>query len=227
VLTTSSPGSLRFVSAVQPFLEAQDPAALRIFLTSHYQNDDLCKLLANSDADVVKVAALALGMVGDRLCIPCLAGRLCDPDPMINQMAEHALWNVWFRSGTAAANQELCLGTHCLNDRDFDCAFAHFNRALELSPEFAEAFHQRGLAWSMLDQHERALADYRRAVEMMPCHFSAWAGLGQCYSMLEKIPQAIEAYEQARELNPHIDGIGQALGDLRRLARRRESLRDT
>jgi tetratricopeptide (TPR) repeat protein len=136
-------------------------------------------------------------------------------------MAEHALWNVWFRSGSAQANQELARGAQCLTDREFDCAFKHFNRALLICPNFAEAYDQRGIAHFLLDEFEGAALDYRKAVELMPCHFSAWAGLGHSYAHLEMIPQAVEAYEQAREINPHLDGITHALGDLRRLAQRR------
>jgi tetratricopeptide (TPR) repeat protein len=210
-----------FVSAVQPFLEARDGRALTDFLRAHYTSDDLCSLLATPQADVAKVAALALGMVGDGCCVPCLVDRLADPDPVVHQMAEHALWNVWFRAGSPAANEHLCRGTRCLNDRDFDCAFKHFNAALALCPDFAEVYHQRGLAWSLLDEYEKAIADYRQAARLMPCHFGAWAGLGQCYAMLERIEPAIEAYERARDINPRIEGIAQALGDLRRLAQRR------
>src|SRR2546430_1001034 len=30
-----------------------------------------------------------------------------DPDPMVNEIAEHALWAVWFRGGSEQANHEL------------------------------------------------------------------------------------------------------------------------
>jgi tetratricopeptide (TPR) repeat protein len=212
-----------FLEAVQPLLEARDVHALTRHLQGNYHIEQLCGLLASTDADVCKVAALALGLVGDRTCIDCLADRLADPDPVINQMAEHALWNVWFRSGSPQANLELCQGAQALNQRDFQCAIDHFDRALELCFDFAEAHHQRGMAWYLLEEHEQAIADYTAAVILMPNHFCAWAGLGHSNAHLERIPQAIEAYERAREINPHLKGIAQALGDLRHLAQRRAS----
>ncbi|MFI5382025.1 MAG: tetratricopeptide repeat protein [Tepidisphaerales bacterium] len=220
---TSFPDSARFLDAVQPLLEARDVAALAAYLGHHYTADHLCAFLCAADRDVCKVAALSLALVGDAECIPALVDRLRDPDAVINQMAEHALWNVWFRGGTPQANHELAVGARSLSDREFGDAFAHFNRALVCCPDFAEAYDQRGMAYYLMDRFEAALLDYRKAVELMPCHFSAWAGLGHCYAHLDMIPQAIEAYEQVRELHPHLDGIAQALGDVRRLAARREN----
>ncbi len=219
--TTSTPDSVRFLDAVQPLLAERDVVALAAYLRRNYTTEQLCSLLCDPQPDVCKVAALGLGLVGDPACIPALVDRLRDPDAMVNQMAEHALWNVWFRGGTPQANHELAMGARSLTERDFEQAFTHFNRALILCPGLAEGYNQRGMAHYLQDQFEAALLDYRRAVELMPCHFAAWAGLGHCHAQLEMIPQAIEAYEQVRELNPHMDGIAQALGDLRRLARRR------
>jgi tetratricopeptide (TPR) repeat protein len=221
VSTTSFPDSARFLDAVQPLLETRDVAALAAYLGRNYTTEHLCAFLCAADRDVCKVATLCLSLVGDAECISSLVDRLRDGDAIVNQMAEHALWNVWFRGGTPQANHELAMGAKGLSDREFDIAITHFNRALVLCDDFAEAYDQRGMAYYLQDRFEAALLDYRKAVKLMPCHFSAWAGLGHCYAHLEMIPQAVEAYEQVRELNPHLDGISQALGDLRRLAARR------
>ena len=221
VFTNSFPDSDRFLAAIQPMLEARDIAALAAYLGKSYSNEQLCAILCVTDRDACKVAALCLGLVGDANCIPSLVDRLRDADPVINQMAEHALWSIWFRGGTPRANQELAHGARSLSDREFDDALRRFNRALILCPDFAEAYNQRGIAHYMQDHFEAALLDYQMTVELMPCHFSAWAGLGHCYAQLEMIPQAIDSYEKARELNPHLEGISRALGDLRRLAFRK------
>ena len=72
-----------------------------------------------------KVAALAISLVGTTCCLPKLAPLLRDADPLVNQMAEHAMWSIWFRSGsTPEANKELCRGTKAMNGRDFEAALA-------------------------------------------------------------------------------------------------------
>ena len=55
----------------------------------------------------------------------------------------------------------------------------------------------------------------------MPCHFGAWAGLGHCYAHEGQLVDAVEAYERALEINPHLDGIRQAVAELRGGGKRR------
>lgn len=209
------PGS--FVASVTPLLEARDLEGLLCLLKRKYTPEQITSLLARGPCpDARKVAALALSLVGGECCIPALVERLRDRDPTTNQMAEHALWSVWFRGGgSPAANAELARGTDCLSDRRFACAHKHFARAIELNPGFAEAYNQRAIAYYLQENYEASEADCRRAVELMPCHFGAWAGLGHCCAHLGRLDEALEAYEKALAINPHLDCIQQAVRELR------------
>jgi tetratricopeptide (TPR) repeat protein len=206
----------RFVQSVTPLLESKDLEGLLCHLKQNYTPDQITSLLSCPDCDARKVAALALSLVGRSCCIPAVAERLKDPDAMTNQMAEHALWSIWFRCGSPAANDELARGTQCLSDRKFDCAFKHFGRAIELSPDFAEAYNQRAIANYLQEKFADSLIDCHQAVRLMPCHFGAWAGLGHCYAHLNQPREAIKAYEKALGLNPHLDCIKQAVSELRK-----------
>lgn len=204
------------MTSVKPLLEAQDLEGLLCHLKRHWTPEQITSLLAHSDTDARKVAALALSLVGSQCCIPKVAERLQDPDPMTNQMAEHALWSIWFRCGSSAANSEVARGTQCLNDRYFDCAFKHFGRAIELSPDFAEAYNQRAIAYYLLEDYESCKRDCLRVIELMPCHFGAWAGLGHCYAHLGELSDAVRCYEKALQINPHLECLREAVTELRR-----------
>lgn len=204
------------MNSVQPLLQAKDFEGLLCHLKKNYTLDQINRLLSCPNEDARKVAALALSLVGGRCAIPILEQRLRDADPMSNQMAEHALWSIWFRLGTREANAELAHGAQCLTDRAFDCAFSHFNRAIELCPDFAEPFNQRAIAHYLLENYELSVVDCRRATELMPCHFGAWAGLGHSHAHLGRIKPAIECYERALSINPHLDCIRDALRELRK-----------
>lgn len=206
----------KFVETVKPLLEAKDLEGLLAHLKTNYTADQIVSLLSSQDCDARKVAALALALVGRKCCIPALAERLKDPDPMTNQMAEHALWSIWFRSGTSAANAELARGTQCLSNRDFKCAFAHFDRAIEFSPDFAEPYNQRAIAHHLEERYECSMLDCQMAIELMPCHFGAWAGLGHCHAHLGRLPEALRSYEKALLINPHLDCVRQAVRELRK-----------
>src|ERR1700749_3254213 len=174
----------QFVAAVQPLLERQDAAGLLEMVRTRWTKEQLKSILECDDLDARKVACLALAMAGEKCLIPCVARQLQHPDPVVNQMAEHALWSIWFRCGNESANKELCRGTRALNRRDFDCAMAHFTRATELDPTFAEAYNQRAITKYLNERYEESIADCREAVERMPCHFGALAGLGHCHAHL-------------------------------------------
>src|SRR4051812_15897423 len=132
---------VQFVSAVRPLLEQQNLQGLIATLNERWNCDQIATLLMCGDEDARKVAALCLSLVGKRCTIDKLAKQLQDPDPMVNQMTEHALWSIWFRCGVPQANTELCRGTKALNAREFAEAIEHFDRAIELDDEFAEAYN--------------------------------------------------------------------------------------
>jgi tetratricopeptide (TPR) repeat protein len=205
----------QFVCSVKPLLEARDFEGLLCHLKAHWSAEQIVSLLSASDPDVRKVAALALSLVGGKCCIPAVADRLRDLDAMTNQMAEHALWSIWFRCGTPAANAELARGAQCLGDHDFDCAFEHLNRAIAICPGFAEAYNQKAIAYYLMEDYEQSRRNCQITISLMPCHFGAWAGLGHCHAHLGNLPEAIKCYEKALEINPHLDCIRQAVHELR------------
>ena len=205
----------QFVALVTPLLEGQNLAALVELLKSRWTHAQLTSLFHSDNADARKVSAFAFGLVGQKCCVNKLAPLLQDKDPMVHQMAEHALWSLWFRSGTPEANHEVCRGTRALNRRDFEHALTHFNRAIDLDPSFSEAYNQRAIVHYLSERYEESIEDCHRAVSRMPCHFGAWAGMGHCYAHLGKPSDAIRSYEKALEINPRLEGVRQGIEELR------------
>src|SRR5665213_1150167 len=194
-----------FVATVEPLLERQDAPGLLTLLRTRWTHDQIKSILSGDDLDARKVACLALGLTGSKCSIPCIAQQLRHPDPVINQMAEHALWSIWFRAGSASANHELCRGSQALSRRDLDCAIEHFTRAIEIDPAFAEPYNQRGIAKYLGERYSECAADCMEAVQRMPCHFGAWAGAGHCHAHKGHLAEAVKCYERALEINPHLD----------------------
>jgi tetratricopeptide (TPR) repeat protein len=52
--------------------------------------------------------------------------------------------------------------------RDFDGALADYNRAIELRPDYAQAYNLRGAAKKAKGDLDGALADCNRAIELKP-----------------------------------------------------------
>jgi tetratricopeptide (TPR) repeat protein len=200
---------------VKPLLERKDLAGLLSLLKSRYTSAQIVSLLIGKDCDARKVAALALGLVGGKCCLKELAHQLRDPDPMVNQMVEHAMWSIWFRGGSEEANHHVCRGAKAIDRGDYEHAIEHFNQALLLSPEFAEAYNQRALAEYLLERYEASLSDCRRAIDLMPIHFGAWAGMGHCHAHEGRLAEAVDCYEKALSINPHMCQIREAIRELK------------
>ncbi len=207
--------SSEFIALVQPLLEGRDVNGLKCLLNSRWTHAQIATLFQCDNPDVRKTAALAFSLVGKKCCLPKLAPLLKDPDPVVNQMAEHAMWSVWLACGSPEAKQELCRGSKALNRRDYEGAIDAFSLAIELDPGFAEAYNQRAIAKYFQERYDESIGDCQAAVERMPCHFGAWAGIGNCHAHQGRAAEAIEAYEMALSINPRLDGIPQAINELR------------
>src|SRR4051812_36250001 len=123
----------QFVATVGPVLECKDAQQLLTFLKSQWTGQQIIQLLRSGHDDARKVAALCLSLVGTSKCVKEIAPLLQDEEPIVNQLAEHALWSIWFRGGTPEANHQLARGAQALGRRDTLHAISHFDRAIQLS----------------------------------------------------------------------------------------------
>jgi len=203
------------VEAVKPLLERKDLVGLLQLLKSRWQADQIVELLKSRHGDARKVAALSLALVGGQCCLGPLSEQLKDPDPVVNGMAEHALWSIWFRSGCCEANHQLAKGAQAMENQDLAQAIQHFSRAIEIDPKFAEAYNQRAIANYLLDHFNESIDDCRRTTELMPCHFGAWAGMGHCHAHQGRMAAALACYRKALSINPHLECLTEACEELK------------
>ena len=208
-----------FVARLEPMLATNDLNGLLHTLQNDFSSHQLKSLMTCPCGDARKVATLALGLVGGCCCIPYLTLQLADPDPMANQIAEHALWSIWFRMSSPAANDLLSRGTRSMETAEFQAAEQLYTQAIAIDSQFSEAYNQRAILYYLRENFEDSISDCKSAIELMPCHFGAWAGMGHCYTQLNQISQAIGCYEKALQINPRMDCIREALGELRKFKR--------
>lgn len=204
-----------FIARVKPALETQDWDELSSTITAHWTAHEVVSLLYCEHADARKIAALAVGLIGDSDTLEELAAMLHDADRMVVEMAEHAMWQIWFRGGSAAANAQLARGAEALNRHDIDHAMSHLDAALRLSPQFVEAYNQRAIAHYLAERYDESIQDCKRVVNMMPLHFGAWAGLGHSRLALGEVDPALAAYQRALKINPHLECIAELVQELR------------
>ena len=86
---------------------------------------------------------------------------------------------------------------------DYEQAISDYTRAIELNPDYIEAYNNRGVAYSV-HNHKKAISDYDRAIELNPDYIEAYNNRGNSYARTSP-PDYIKAlldYSQALELNP-------------------------
>jgi tetratricopeptide (TPR) repeat protein len=83
-----------------------------------------------------------------------------------------------------------------------DKAIADCNQAIQLNPNDATAFFNRGRAYEAKGQYDRAIEDYSQAIRLDPNNANAINNRGNTYNKQSQYDRAIEDYNQAIRLNP-------------------------
>jgi len=200
-----------FIATVKPALSDHDADALAAIVKQNWTIEQLCHLMSDGSADARKVVCLTLGLVGCDGCLACLAHALHDDDKVVSELAEHAMWSIWFRCGEARAMPHFAEALEAMDQHQYDDAIDALTRAIDIDPTFTEAFNQRGIAHYMIEQFDEALNDCKAALDICPLHFGSLAGLGHCYAHLGCLPKAADAYRDALAVNPRMHAIAGAL----------------
>ena len=88
------------------------------------------------------------------------------------------------------------------NKKDYEGAIKLFSEAIELNPNYYEAYYGRGGSYANLKQYEQAIHDYSKAIELVPNNYYTYNLHGNAYKNLGQYELAIQDYSKAIELNP-------------------------
>jgi tetratricopeptide (TPR) repeat protein/tRNA A-37 threonylcarbamoyl transferase component Bud32 len=91
---------------------------------------------------------------------------------------------------------------HCKVRRNKE-AIAAYDRALELDPNYAAAYTNRGTAYRELKEYQKAIADYDHALQLDPNLAQAYNNRGIAYRELKEYQKALVDYGHALVLDPN------------------------
>ena len=83
-----------------------------------------------------------------------------------------------------------------------ETAIDAYDKALQLNPDFSEAYNNRGNAKSSLGRHEEAIADYDAALQLKPEDAEVYNNRGVAKKNLGRHEEAIADYDAALQLKP-------------------------
>jgi len=88
----------------------------------------------------------------------------------------------------------------------YELAIKAIEKAIELEPDYAEAWNNKGVALGKLGRHDEALKAYEKAIELKRDYAEAWYNKGVALGKLGRHDEALKAYEKAIELKPDYAG---------------------
>ena len=86
--------------------------------------------------------------------------------------------------------------------KKFDAAIASYDEAIQLKPDYADAYSNRGNALKELEQFDAAIADYDKAIQLKPDLADAYSNRGNALQDLKQFDAAIASYDKAIQLKP-------------------------
>ena len=120
----------------------------------------------------------------------------------------------------AKADDFFTQGNEKYEQGDYQEAVATYAQAIELNPNFADAYNGRGNAHGDSGDKQGALADYNEALRINPNFAEAYYNRGVTHAELGDKPSALADYNEALRINPnfaqvyHNRGVTRAeLGD--------------
>ncbi|MBI4242813.1 MAG: tetratricopeptide repeat protein [Planctomycetes bacterium] len=90
---------------------------------------------------------------------------------------------------------------HDLTCSDIKGAFKYFNKALEIDPECAEAYLERGRVYNSCGKWKEVIPEYNKALAINPEYVEAYVERGRSYSHNE-MDLALADYNKAIAINP-------------------------
>ena len=89
------------------------------------------------------------------------------------------------------------------NEYDWAGAEKEYRRAIELSPNYATAYHWLAESLSMQGRFDESFAEYKRALEIEPYSLAISTDLGMAYYYARQYDRAIEHLKKLIEMDPN------------------------
>src|SRR3972149_6910128 len=131
-----------------------------------------------------------------------------------------------FKKPVGSASAYLILGNIQFYKGNYPKAIESYNAAIQIKPDYSDAWYGKGAALGRLGRHDEALKALDKAIELKPDFAEIWCNKGIVLVELGRCDEALNAHEKAIELKPNLAeawyGKGVALA---RLGRHDETLK--
>lgn len=116
-------------------------------------------------------------------------------------------------SNSLSASDYFQRGYNAYEIKDLDNAILNYEQAIELAPNYIQAYNNLGVAYEHKGETAKAIPLYEKAIELNPQLSVAYNNLGNIYCVKGEIDKAISFFEKAVELDPKYSEAYNGLGN--------------
>lgn len=127
-----------------------------------------------------------------------------------------AIEKLWRLDGGDTVNLLIERGKAFTARTEFDKALTMLDAAVDLAPDYAEAFNTRAYTHYRMGHTDLALGDLRRAIALEPNHFRALDGMAKILNDIGEKKAALKTYELLLKVHPEIEGAKDAAEELKK-----------
>jgi len=117
-----------------------------------------------------------------------------------------AIERLWRMEGGDTVNLLIDRGEIFSSRNENEKALPFLDAAVELAPQYAEAWTHRAYVEYRLNNYTAALGDLRRALALEPNHFRALDAMGKILVLMGEKKAALQVYDQLLKVHPNIEG---------------------
>ena len=118
---------------------------------------------------------------------------------------EGKIWDLWTTHPTKNNLTKLLAdGSSAMMDNKLDAAYDKFTEAIELDPNWAEAWNKRATVLYFMGKYKRSQSDIDKVLELEKRHFGALSGQGLVQTALKNYQKALDSYIEAHKIHPHM-----------------------
>ncbi len=119
---------------------------------------------------------------------------------------ESEIWKLWTTHPSEPSLTELLAeGSYYMSQNQLSSAHEIFSKAIELDPDWAEAWNKRATVLYLMGDYELSQNDIDVVLSLEERHFGALSGQGLVQSALKNYQLAIDSYVEAHKIYPAME----------------------
>jgi len=120
---------------------------------------------------------------------------------------EARIWQLWVQHPDPQPARLMMQGIEQINRDDLQGALATYDRLVQLTPDFAEAWNKRATVYYLLGNYPASQADIDKTLALEPFHFGALSGRALVHLAQQEYFQARSAFHACLEIYPAMPGV--------------------